>query len=597
VSLETGVRLGGYVIDDVVGRGGMGVVYRATEIALERPVALKLIAPELANDDGFRERFLRESRLAASLDHPAILPLYAAGEADGQLYIATRFVDGIDLRAMLATNGPLPAERTLSLVHQVADALDAAHARNLVHGDVKPGNVLVDASDHCYLCDFGLTTQIGIGGTTLTGGLKGTLDYLAPEQIRGDDVDGRADQYALGCLLYELLSGRPPFRRETEAQTLWAHMQEDADPLREQPELDAVVARALAKEPDERYESCNAFVEDARAALGLAPSPITVRRRRRRAGRLLLASGAALLAATAVVVALVLTAGDGGVDVRPNSLALVDPRSLDAVAAVPVGNAPTATAASKRWIWVVNSNDGTGTISRIDPRTRRVASTFSVGGTPRSLAAAYGSLWVGTGEGRVVRVEPDTDLILKSWTLPNAGKSSAFLPERGAGWLAVGGDAVWAASAQAISRIDPHTSRLRSRESSVWGPLAYGFGSVWVLGDELERVSPRTLRRIDTVNLANGFVGLVAGSGAVWVANEDNRTVVRVDPAQNVVSRTYDVGGRPSGLALGAGTVWVASDAGIARIDPGTDEVRSLALGGAPRNLTVATSGVWASVD
>jgi hypothetical protein len=597
MSLETGVRLGGYVIDGVVGRGGMGVVYRATEIALERPVALKLIAPELANDEGFRERFLRESRLAASLDHPAILPLYAAGEADGQLYIATRFVDGIDLRAMLAKNGPLPAERTLSLVHQVADALDAAHARNLVHGDVKPGNVLVDASDHCYLCDFGLTTQIGIRGSTFTGGLKGTLDYLAPEQIRRDNVDGRADQYALACVLYELLAGRPPFRRETEAQTLWAHMQEDAGPIREQPELDAVVARALAKDPDERYESCNAFVEDARAALGLAPSPITVRRRRRRAGRLLFASGAVLLAATAVVVALVLTAGDGGVDVRPNSLALVDPRSFDAVAAVPVGNAPTATAASKRWIWVVNSNDGTGTISRIDPRTRRVASTFSVGGTPRSLVAAFGSLWVGTGEGRVVRVEPDTDLIEKSWTLPNAGKSSAFFPERGAGWLAVGGGAVWAASAQAISRIDPRTSRMKSRESSVWGPLAYGFGSVWVLGDELERVSPRTLRRIDTVNLANGFVGLVAGSGAVWVANEDNRTVVRVDPTQNVVSRTYDVGGRPSGLALGAGTVWVASDAGIARIDPGTDEVRSLALGGAPRNLTVATSGVWASVD
>jgi hypothetical protein len=597
MSLEAGVRLGGYVIDGVVGRGGMGVVYRATEVALERPVALKLIAPELANDEGFRERFLRESRLAASLDHPAILPLYAAGEADGQLYIATRFVDGIDLRELLARTGPLPAERTLSLVHQVADALDAAHARNLVHRDVKPGNVLVDASDHCYLCDFGLTTQIGVGGTTVTGGLRGSLDYLAPEQIRRDNVDGRADQYALACVLYELLSGRPPFRRETEAQTLWAHMQEEPAPLRSQPELDTVLARALAKEPDDRYESCNAFVEDARAAVGLEPSPITVRHRRRRTGRWLLASGAALLAATAAVVALVLTAGEDGLNVRPNSLALVDPRSLETVAAVPVGNAPTATAASTRWIWVVNSNDGAGTISRIDARTRRVASTFSVGGTPRALVAAFGSLWVGTSEGRVIRVEPDTDLMEKSWTLPNAGESSPFVPERGAGWLAVGGDAVWAASPRAISRIDPATSQLRSRESSVWGPLAYGFGSVWVLSDELERVSPRTLRRIDTVDLANGFVALVAGSGAVWVANEDNGTVVRVDPAEEVVSRTYDVGGRPSGLALGAGAVWVASDAGIARIDPSTDDVRSLALGGAPRNVAVATSGVWASVD
>ncbi|SRR6266545_5269617 len=597
MSLETGSRLGGYVIDGVVGRGGMGVVYRATEVTLDRPVALKLIAPELANDDGFHERFLRESRLAASLDHPGILPLYAAGEADGQLYIATRFVDGVDLRTLLVRSGPLPAERALNLAEQVADALDAAHARKLVHRDVKPGNVLVDASDHCYLCDFGLTTQVGAGGTTVTGGLAGSLDYLAPEQIRREHVDGRADQYALACVLYELVSGRPPFRRETEAQTLWAHMQEEAGPMREQPELDAVVARALAKDPDDRYESCIAFVEHARAAVGLAPSPIAVRRRRRRAGRLLFASGAALLAVAAVVVALVLTAGDGGLNVRPNSLALVDPRSLEAVAAVPVGNAPTATAASPRWIWVVNSNDGAGTISRIDARTRRVASTFSVGGTPRAIVSAFGSLWVGTSEGRVIRVEPDTDLIEKSWTLPNAGESSAFFPERGAGWLAVGGDAVWASSAQAISRIDPATSRMRSRESSVWGPLAYGFGSVWVLADELERVSPRTLRRIDTVDLANGFVSLVAGSGAVWVANEDNGTVVRVDPAEGVVSRTYDIGGRPSGLALGAGAVWVASDAGIARIDPGTDEVRSLALGGAPRNVAVARSGVWASVD
>jgi DNA-binding beta-propeller fold protein YncE len=599
MTLEAGVRLGGYVIDGVVGRGGMGVVYRATEVALERPVALKLIAPELANDEGFREHFLRESRLAASLDHPAILPLYAAGEADGQLYIATRFVDGIDLRALLARTGPLPAERTLSLVHQVADALDAAHGRNLVHRDVKPGNVLVDASDHCYLCDFGLTTQIGDGGTTVTGALRGSLDYLAPEQIRRDNVDGRADQYALACVLYELLSGRPPFRRETEAQTLWAHMQEEVAPMRAQPELDAVVARALAKEPEERYESCNAFVEDARAAVGLAPSPITVRRRRRRTGGLLLAAGAALalLAAAAVVVALVLSSGESGLDVRPNSLALVDPRSLEAVAAVPVGNAPTATAASPRWIWVVNSNDGAGTISRVDARTRRIASTFSVGGTPRSLVSAFGSLWVGTSEGRVIRIEQDTDLIEKSWTLPNAGESSAFVPERGAGWLAVGGGAVWAASFRALSRIDPATSHVRSRESPVWGPLSYGFGSVWVLSGELERVSPRTLRRIDTVDLADGHVALVAGSGAVWVANEDNGTVVRVDPAEEVVSRTYDVGGRPSGLALGAGAVWVASDAGIARIDAATDEVKSSALGGAPRSVAVATSGVWASVD
>src|SRR6266511_6052820 len=356
MSLETGSRLGGYVIDGVVGRGGMGVVYRATEVTLDRPVALKLIAPELANDAGFHERFLRESRLAASLDHPGILPLYAAGEADGQLYIATRFVDGVDLRTLLVRSGPLPAERALNLAEQVADALDAAHARKLVHRDVKPGNVLVDASDHCYLCDFGLTTQVGAGGTTVTGGLAGSLDYLAPEQIRREHVDGRADQYALACVLYELVSGRPPFRRETEAQTLWAHMQEEAGPMREQPELDAVVARALAKDPDDRYESCIAFVDDARAALGLGPSRVSVRRRRRRVGRRLLVAGAALLAAAtpAAVLAVTLRSSDHRFVAPSNSVALVDPVSLEPVAAVPVVNTPTETAASSPWIWVLN---------------------------------------------------------------------------------------------------------------------------------------------------------------------------------------------------------------------------------------------------
>jgi hypothetical protein len=595
MSLETGARLGGYRIDGLVGRGGMGVVYRATEVALERPVALKLIAPELAHAADFRDRFLRESRLAASLDHPGILPVYAAGEAEGELYIATRFVDGTDLRELVANGGPQPAERALRLVGQVADALDAAHSRRLVHRDVKPGNVLVDANDHCYLCDFGLTKQIG-GGTTRTGGLAGSLDYLAPEQIRRAEVDGRADQYALACVLYELLSGEPPFRRDTEAQTLWAHMQEEPAPVRTLPELDDVFARGLAKEPDDRYDSCNAFVEDARAAAGLAPSSTAVRRRRRRTGRWLVAAGAAL-AAVAVAVAFLVGPGDGGVAVAANSVAVVDPRTLETVAAVPVGNTPTANATSIRWTWVVNSNDGIGTISRIDARTRRVASTFSVGGTPRSLVAAFGSLWVGTTNGRVVRVEPNTDLIERSWSLPNAGESSAFSTDNGAGWLAVGPDAIWAASVRAISEIDPTSSKLRPMRYAVTGPLDYGFGSLWVFGEQLERLSPRTLGRIDTVELAEGVIGFTVGAGALWVANEDG-TVARVDPVQAVVSRTYDVGGTPTGLAVGGGMVWVSIDNGdVARIDPRSGDVTSRALGGAPRQLSFSAAGVWVSID
>jgi DNA-binding beta-propeller fold protein YncE len=594
---ELGTQFAGYRIDDVVGRGGMGVVYRATELALDRPVALKLIAPELASDASFRERFLGESRLAASIDHAGILPVYAAGEADGELYLANRFVEGTDLGAIVE-QGPLPAERALGLVGQVADALDAAHARGLVHRDVKPGNVLVDAADHCYLSDFGLTTQLGDRGPTASG-LAGSLDYLAPEQIRRGEVDGRTDQYALSCVLYELLSGAPPFRRDTEAQTLWAHMQEEASPLAAYPELESVLARALAKEPEQRYESCDAFVDEARAALGLGPSPVAVRRRRRRIGGRLLYGGAALLALAAVAVVLALTRGSSETAVAPpNSLGVVDPVSQELVAAIPVGNTPTEVAASDDWVWVLNSNDGAGTISRIDPETQTRVSTFSVGGTAQNLLAAFGSLWVGTAEGRVFRVEPSTDLVEDDWTLPNAGEESAFLRfDVGAGWLTAGPDAVWAGSFRAISRIDPETLQIEPRRSAAWGPMAYGFGSLWVLGPELERLSPATMRRVATVDLPGGATDIATGLGAVWIADE-SEAVLRVDPRVESITQTYDVGGSPLGVALEADAVWAATEAGtVARIDPRTDDVTAVPVGGVPRALDGGAGAVWTSVN
>src|SRR5262245_34645600 len=324
MSVGIGSQLAGYRLEDEVGRGGMGVVYLATELGLDRPVALKLVAPELAGDAAFRERFLRESRLAASIDHPGILPVYAAGEADGEVYLATRFVPGTDLRALLQEEGQLSAERALPLVEQVADALDAAHERGLVHRDVKPANVLVDSGDHCYLCDFGLTKRIDDGAATAVGGIAGTLDYLAPEQIRQGDVDACADQYALACVLYECLAGRPPFRRESEAQTLWGHLQEDPPPLPGYPKLDGVLARGLAKEPEERYDSCGELVESGRTALGLGPSRGVLLRRRRRLGRRLLVIGGVLIALAVAAAALIATLGsEGAIVAQPNSIAAV----------------------------------------------------------------------------------------------------------------------------------------------------------------------------------------------------------------------------------------------------------------------------------
>ena len=208
-----GSEIAGFRLEELLGRGGMGAVYRAEDVHLGRKVALKLLPPQLAENERARERFLRESRIAASLDHPNVIPIYDADEVDGQLYLAMRYVPGDDLRGLLAGEGPLAPERALRLVGQVAGALDAAHAHGLVHRDVKPGNVLV-ADEHCYLVDFGLTKQASsISGLTGTGELVGTVAYTAPEQIRGEGVDARADVYSLACVLYECLTGEQPFAR------------------------------------------------------------------------------------------------------------------------------------------------------------------------------------------------------------------------------------------------------------------------------------------------------------------------------------------------------------------------------------------------
>ncbi len=275
---RVGTELAGYRIESLLGVGGMSVVYLAEDLRLKRKVALKLLAASLAEDESFRDRFLRESELAASIDHPNIVPIYEAGTAEDILFIAMRYVEGRDLKERLQRGRLDPAD-AIGILAQVASALDAAHARDLVHRDVKPSNVLLDTgarpdgSDHVYLADFGLTKRVseetGIGDD---GHLMGTIDYVAPEQIAGEEIDGRADVYSLGCVLYECLVGQPPFRRDSDLAVVFAHLEtESPAPSAQRPELpaalDGVIARALAKEPEQRYPSCREF---ARAALAVA---------------------------------------------------------------------------------------------------------------------------------------------------------------------------------------------------------------------------------------------------------------------------------------------------------------------------------------
>jgi hypothetical protein len=274
-----GSTVGRYQLDEQIGHGGMAAVFKARDEQLGRTVALKILAPGLAADEAFRHRFVRESRAAAAVDDPHIIPLYEAGEADGVLFIAMRFVPGGDVRSLLFRQGPLAPERAAAIVSPVAAALDAAHAAGLVHRDIKPANMLLDSQpgrpDHVYLSDFGLSKAAAAStGLTGTGLFLGTVDYAAPEQIDGAAVDGRADQYSLGCAAFEMLCGEPPFRRDHGMAVLAAHLSQPVPRLTAKrpdlpPAVDQVFARALAKKAAERYGSCLEFASALRIALGL----------------------------------------------------------------------------------------------------------------------------------------------------------------------------------------------------------------------------------------------------------------------------------------------------------------------------------------
>jgi len=278
-----GSRIASYLLEEQIGQGGMAVVFRAHDERLDRQVALKILAPALAADEAFRQRFIRESRAAAAVDDPHIIPVFEAGEASGVLFIAMRYVRGGDVRSLITRFGPLPPARVAEIVSQVASALDAAHGRGLVHRDVKPANILLDASggfgrpDHVYLSDFGLSkASLQASGLTGTGTFLGTLDYISPEQIEGKPVDGRADEYALACAAFELLCGAPPFQREEAMAVMYAQLSEPPPALTSRrpdlpPAADQVFAKALAKAPASRYASCREFCDALREAFGIRP--------------------------------------------------------------------------------------------------------------------------------------------------------------------------------------------------------------------------------------------------------------------------------------------------------------------------------------
>jgi serine/threonine-protein kinase len=597
VTVSADPRIGseflGYRIEALLGRGGMSVVYRAHHAGLDRKVALKLLAPELAEDERFRERFLRESKLAASLDHPAIIPIYDAGEVDGQLFIAMRYVEGSDLKELLRREGALEPARALAVLTPLAGALDFAHARGLVHRDVKPSNVLLDAEDHVYLADFGLTKSASDqSALTAAGRVMGTVDYAAPEQIEGKPVDGSADVYSLGCLLHECLSGEVPFPRDSELAVLWAHVHEPPPQVAGYPALDPVIAKALAKDPHKRYESSRALVDATRTALGLRDVVVL----RDRKPLVLAAAGAAIVLA-AVAAALVVSRGEGGGSsaipaVTNNTLVRLDPERNRIAAVLPVGQEPQAVAAAGETVWVHNWADRT--VSMIDAESNAVERTLSISGSSpstfgfvtNSIAADTSGAWVlSTGERGSLLTHVRPGLVSREFELPYDASS-----------VAVGGGSVWIGakdlSGHVLLRVSPETGavlrevRLRGAVTSsdpVQSSVAFGEGAAWAFGPDgtLFRIDAET-NRVTKGRIAQGPVGaLAAGLGAVWALVLDparGNLVLRIDPETLRVTDTIEAPNAKGAddqagtLAVGEGGVWSngANSGLVWRIDPET---------------------------
>jgi DNA-binding beta-propeller fold protein YncE len=625
-----GDTLAGYRIDAFVGSGGMGEVYRALDTSLNRNVALKLLVPRLADDEGFRERFLHESRLAASLDHPNVIPVYEAGEAEGRLFIAMRFVEGTDLRQVLDDEHVLESERTLALLAPVAGALDTAHAKGLVHRDVKPANILVaaepaaDPPEHVYLSDFGLTTLSS--DPRDAGPFTGTADYAAPELVTGGPVDGRTDVYALGCVLFECLTGEPPFHGDSVMAVLWGHANDPVPSASARnsdlPDgIDDVLRKALAKELADRYSNCRELIEVARHALGVAEPEAKLSRRR----LLLFVAASVLAVAAAAVAAVLLTRGGGAapkqlLPLTGNSLVRIDPATNQLKAAIKMGSNPTRVVVGERDIWV--ADDGDRTLAQISPEANAVVTTVewsaSAGSLLLEMAFGDGAIWMIHQESTTFQsyssvwtYDPRTRILRRALRTRNDRDLHGVAVRRGYLWAGT-----IPSGRTEIVKIQPVTREILWRtpvgikgsapqQAALPGNvilLALGQDAVWIAIDHpnsVWRLDTRTGKVLATIKLGFSPAAIAVGETGVWITDPLSDSVVRIDPNTDHVAETFRVGRTPEHLAVGAGSVWTANtrDGTVSRIDPKTFDVKTVDVGGTPEDLAVGLGGTWVVVQ
>ncbi|MGZ4365788.1 MAG: protein kinase domain-containing protein [Gaiellaceae bacterium] len=639
----------------ILGRGGMAIVCLAEDVRLKRNVALKLVRPHLAQEPSFRARFLRESEIAASLDHPNIVPIYAAGEADGRLFIAMRYVEGPNLRQLLRV-GPLPPAEAVWLTEQIASALDAAHVRGLVHGDVKPSNALIapgagrGGRDHVYLTDFGLSRQLSEERSGAAHDrLMGTVDYIAPEQIEGNNVDHRVDIYALGCLLYESLTGLPPFQRKSAAATLFAHMREDPPRAsRRNPDLavaiDTVVARALAKSADERYQTCGELVDAARSALGVKDVGLARRPRLHSLLAIVATLGIIFIAAFFVLRGqhgdkrgAAPERGDGLASVASKRLAQLGGASLVGIdpstnKVTAVADAPpdaVALAVADDAIWVAGDRSG---LLPLDPKTtHRLRSSLLIEDNASGVATARGTVAVAIG-GRRRAIEFFNGNCVCRIQLKQGRSSMSPVPR-----VTSDKRSIWIADPLGafIARLDPARRKLvdlvpvrtlvGGHLARLYG-LAVGEGGLWAIGgysydvargsgviesvqvaSYLWHIDPLAHKVVATIPLPTRphwqlFEpparpdSVATGAGSVWITAAGGGVLWRVDPTTNKLTATIPAGGGASGVAVGFGSVWVADamSGTVNKIDPHTNRlIDSIDVGDDPQQVAVGFGRVW----
>jgi len=594
-----GSTLAGYRIDALIARGGMGVVYRATHIALDRPVALKVIARHLAEKEGFRDRFLRESRLAARLDHPNVVPVFDAREEEGELIVAMRLVNGSDLRQLIDREGPLGPARAIALLAQVAEALDAAHATGVVHRDVKPHNILVEG-DRAYLTDFGLAKAVEESGVLSGASVVGTVEYMSPEQWRGARVGPATDVYSLGCVLYEALTGIVPYARK------------DGDAEPQIPAgLDGVIERAVAKDPADRYPSAAALIEAARERQGGtptatrvltdAPGPTAVigagggwRRDGGKGGgwRGWLAARVKSLGITAGGILAVILVAFLWAKIFGDEVSVSSP--------IEVGRGPLRLAVGEDRVWATSALDGT--LVRIDPRTREVTGELQLGKGISGVAVGRGFVWVTRpAAGELLRVDPDlqrADPDRRVVTRIDLGGRP--------GAIAFAGGRVWVAdeAGAGVTVVNPPAGRIYKRglfPRAAPLRLGAGAGGLWV-----SSASTGSIRRIDlgeavgdtSIAVGRGPSGVTVGGGIVWVANSRGDAVTRVDPATRaLLGEPVPVGDRPGGIDAGTDAVWVANaaDGTVSRIDIADAETvgGAIDVGPNPGAVVIGEEAVW----